>query len=516
MRTLRSGTALLIAAAAGILLLGSGVLEVDFHWRDGTARALDLFGSSQQEGPEAAPAEPFWREGSRSAPAAAPQGAPASFADLAERTSPAVVNIQTSRTVGAPGPGGGQAPRHPLEEFFGPFGPPFEEFFERGPRKVPSLGTGFVISPDGYILTNNHVVEDVDKIEVHFKEGEKLDAKVVGRDPRTDVALIRVEAPKPLPALALGDSERVRPGDWVVAIGNPFGLEHTVTAGIVSARHREINQDPDARRFDDFIQTDAAINPGNSGGPLLNLAGEVIGINTAINPRANTIGFAVPINIAKDVLPQLRASGKVSRGWIGVFIQEIEPEMAEMLGLEDTRGALVSKVEPGSPADEAGIKSGDVVVSFEGKPIDKMNELPRQVARMPVGRSATIVVLRKGERKSFDVKLGELDTGVEQARVEPGSEERPRLGLSVQELSPEIAQQLGVESGRGVVVTRIEPESPADRAGLRRRDVVLEVNQQPVTDVKSFRAAVGSGAKGALLLVRRGDAEIFVAVKPPE
>jgi serine protease Do len=289
-----------------------------------------------------------------------------------------------------------------------------------------------------------------------------------------------------------------------------------VTAGIVSARHREINQDPDARRFDDFIQTDAAINPGNSGGPLLNLSGEVIGINTAINPRANTIGFAVPINIAKDVLPQLRASGKVSRGWLGVYIQPIEPEMTDMLGVEDTKGALVSKVEPGSPADEAGIKSGDVVVSFDGRPIDKMNELPRQVAKMPVGQKATIVVLRKGERKSFDVELGELDTGVEQARAEEGPESRPRLGLSVQDLTPEIAQQLGVESGRGVIVTNVEPESPADQAGLRRRDVVLEVNQQPVSDVKSFRAALGGGAAGALLLGRRGEAEIFVAVKPPE
>jgi serine protease Do len=523
MRILRSGTALLIAAAAGILLLGSGVLEVDFHWRDGAARAIDLFGSGEKdEAVEAAPAEPFWREGTGTQPAPAPAGVPGSFADLAERTSPAVVNIQTSRTVGGPGgQGGGQGPggpgpRHPLEEFFGPFGPPFEEFFERGPRKVPSLGTGFVISPDGYILTNNHVIEDVDEIEVHFSDGTELGATVVGRDPRTDVALIRVDSKAPLQALPLGDSERVRPGDWVVAIGNPFGLEHTVTAGIVSARHREINADPDARRFDDFIQTDAAINPGNSGGPLINLAGEVIGINTAINPRANTIGFAVPINIAKDVLPQLRTAGKVSRGWLGVYIQPIEPEMTEMLGLDDTKGALVSKVEPGSPADEAGIKSGDVVVSFDGKPIDKMNELPRQVASMAVGRKATLEVLRKGERKRLEVELGELDSGIEQAKAEPGGEGRPKLGLSVQELSPEIAQQLGVESGRGVLVTSVVPESPADQAGLRRRDVVLEVNQQPVTNVKSFRSAIGTGEKGALLLVRRGDAEIFVAVKPPE
>jgi serine protease Do len=398
-----------------------------------------------------------------------------------------------------------------MEEFFGPFGPGFEELFEQ-PRKVPSLGTGFVISPDGYILTNNHVIEDVDKIEVQFEDGRKFDAKVIGRDPRTDVALIRVEADD-LPSLPLGNSESVRPGDWVVAIGNPFGLAHTVTAGIVSARHREINADPDARRFDDFIQTDAAINPGNSGGPLINLAGEVIGINTAINPRANTIGFAVPVNIAKDILPQLREAGKVSRGWLGVYIQPIEPEMAEILGLEDTKGALVSKVEPGSPADEAGLKSGDVVVEFDGRPIEKMEELPRYVAGAGVGKDLRLVALRKGQRKSFDVKLGELDTGVEEASATPGETEKPRFGLSVQELSPEVAQQLGMEGAKGVIVTQVEPGSPADDAGIRRRDVILEVNQKPVASTKDFRSALDGSDKGALLLVRRGEAEIFVAMK---
>jgi serine protease Do len=516
MRKVRWSTAFLIAAALGILLIGSGVLEIDVNWKEGTARALDLFGSGEAE-KKAAPGEPFWTEGKAAPPVSAPEGAPLSFADLAERTSPAVVNIQTSKTVGGPagpeGQGGPGRPRHPLEEFFGPFGPPFEELFEQ-PRKVPSLGTGFVISPDGYILTNNHVIEDVDKIEVQFEDGNKYDAKVVGRDPRTDVALIRVEPKGALPSLPLGDSESVRPGDWVVAIGNPFGLSHTVTAGIVSARHREINADPDARRFDDFIQTDAAINPGNSGGPLISLAGEVIGINTAINPRANTIGFAVPINIAKDVLPQLRASGKVSRGWLGVYIQPIEPEMAEILGLEDTKGALVSKVEPGSPADEAGLKSGDVVVEFNGRPIEKMEELPRHVANAGVGKKLELVALRKGERKTFDVTLGELDAEVKEASATPGEEHRPKLGLSVQDLTPEMAQQLGMEDGKGVIVTKVEPDSPADEAGIRRRDVILEVNQHPVGSARDFSKAVEGADKGALLLVRRGEAEIFVAVKP--
>jgi serine protease Do len=504
MRTLRL-TAVLIPAAAVALLLGSGALQIDFHWREGAARALDLFG--KESGGKAAAAEPFWRESERASPSPPPQGAPASFADLAERTSPSVVNVQTSRTVGGPGQ------RHPLEEFFEPFAP-FEEFFERGPRKVPSLGTGFVISEDGYILTNNHVIEEVDKIEVQFEDGKKLEAKVVGRDPRTDVALIRVESDQPLPSLPLGDSDSVRPGDWVVAIGNPFGLSHTVTAGIVSARHREINADPDARRFDDFIQTDAAINPGNSGGPLIDLEGEVIGINTAINPRANTIGFAVPINIAKEILPQLRATGKVSRGYLGVLIQPIEPEMAEMLGLDDTKGALVSKVEPGSPADKAGLKSGDVIVEFDGTPIEKMEELPRRVANSPVGEDAEVVALRKGERKTFEVKLGELESATEVAKAEGGGEEKPKYGITVQDLSPELAQQLGLESGRGVVISHVAPGSPADEAGLRARDVILEVNQQAVSSRRDFARALGASKKGALFLVRRGDAEIFVAVKP--
>ena len=511
MRKLRPSTAFLIAAAAGILLIGSGVLEVNFSWRDGTARALNLFGSDKEPEQKAAPAEPFWSEGKGTqAPAAVPQGAPSSFADLAERTSPAVVNIQTSRTVGGPEASG--RPQHPLEEFFGPFGPQFEDLLEQ-PHKVPSLGTGFVISPDGYIITNNHVIENVDKIEVQFEDGGKYQATVVGRDPRTDVALIHIEAKQQLLALPLGDSDAVRPGDWVVAIGNPFGLSHTVTAGIVSARHREINADPDARRFDDFLQTDAAINPGNSGGPLINLAGEVIGINTAINPRANTIGFAVPVNIAKDVLPQLRASGKVSRGWLGVYIQPIEPEMAEILGLKDTQGALVSKVEPGSPAEAAGLKSGDVVVEFNGKPIQKMEELPRYVASAGVGKKLELVALRKGERKNFDVTLGELDAGVAEASAAPSEEHKPKFGLAVQDLTPELAQQLGMEGGKGVIVTKVDPESPADEAGIRRRDVILEVNQQSIASVKEFRSALGESEKGALFLVRRGEAEIFVAVK---
>jgi serine protease Do len=381
-------------------------------------------------------------------------------------------------------------------------------------RQVPSLGTGFVISPDGYIVTNDHVVRDVEKIEVHFEDGAKVEAEIVGRDSKTDIALIKIETDRSLPSLSLGDSDDVRPGDWVVAIGNPFGLEHTVTAGIVSAKHRVINTDPDPRRFDDFIQTDAAINPGNSGGPLINLRGEVIGINTAINPRANTIGFAVPINQAKQILPQLRTTGRVTRGWLGVYIQSIDEDTAELLGLATREGALVSKVEPGGPADAAGIQRGDVIVEFDGRPIAEMDELPRAVAGAAVGSTAEVVVLRKGRRKSLRVQLGELATGERLARAGGSpAPEKSALGLRVQDLSPEIAEQLGLDDTRGVVVTGVEPGSAAAEAGLRRGDVILEVNQQAVGDTAAFAGAVGDGGKGALLLVRRGNAEVFVAVK---
>ncbi len=503
----RFATMALTVGGIGALAVASGLVDVRVDVRSSTAQAIDLFGGDDDSEP-AAPAEPFWKDGAAGASAQAdqpPAGRVPSFADLAEQASPAVVNIQTSRKIG-----GASSRRHPLEEFFGP---PFEEFFGMPERNIPSLGTGFVISQDGYIVTNNHVVEDVDKIEVHFEDGTEREAEVVGRDPKTDLALIRVESNGPLTSLPLGDSDGVRPGDWVVAIGNPFGLSHTVTAGIVSAKHRVINTDPDPRRFDDFIQTDAAINPGNSGGPLLNLRGEVIGINTAINPRANTIGFAVPVNMAKQILPQLRSAGRVSRGWLGVYIQAIDDDTAELLDLEGKQGALVSKVEPGGPADDGGLARGDVIVSFNGKPVDDMESLPRLVAASPVGSKVDVEVLRKGKRKKFQVLLGELERGEQLARGEAPSR-KTKLGLQVQELTPQIADQLGLEDASGVVIRGVDPGSPAAEAGLRRGDVILEVNQDPIGDVGDFRDALDATEKGALFLVRRGEAEVFVAVKP--
>jgi serine protease Do len=497
----------LLAIAAGVaLLLASGALHVHFDLRGNAARAIDLFGSKEEKKKSEEPAaqgEAFWSEKS-DAPEVVPRGVPGSFADLAERVAPGVVNIQTSKTVVS----GQQLPRQ-FEEFF--FGAPFGELFRQYEQKVPSLGSGFVISPDGYIVTNNHVIEDVDTIKVAFMDGREVEAEIVGRDPKTDLALIRVKADTELFALPLGDSDAVRPGEWVVAIGNPFGLEHTVTAGIVSAKHRIIGQGS----YDDYIQTDAAINPGNSGGPLLNLKGEVVGINTAINPRANTIGFAVPVNMAKDILPQLRTSGSVTRGWLGVVIQRITPELSEHLELESERGALVSRVLPGGPAAEAGIERGDVIVEFNGKPVEDWNDLPRMVAATPVDAKVELVVLREGKRKTLEARVGVLEepgTEVASQSAEEG-QAAEAFGLRVQDLTPEIAEQLGVEDAEGVLVTAVEPGSAAHEAGLRRGDLILEVDRHEVKTVEDVKQQLESAEKSALLLIRRGDTTLFVPVK---
>ncbi len=497
-------------AVVAVALLLSGALDVELRWGGNTAHAIDLFGSKEKEKPAAPEAgAPFWHESKEAKPLAEIPAA-SSFAELAEKVSPAVVNIRTQKTV--TGPGGEQRIPPGLEPFFGGENP-FEEFFGgRREFQVPSLGSGFVISSDGYIVTNNHVVEDVDEIEVAFADGTTLPAEVVGRDAATDIALLHVKSDKPLTALPLGDSSAMRPGDWVIAIGNPFGLEHTVTAGIVSALHR---RNIGAGRYDDFIQTDAAINPGNSGGPLIDLRGEVVGINTAINPRANTIGFAVPINMAKEILPALRTAGFVTRGWLGVVIQRITPELQEAMGLESSEGALVSRVDPKGPAQTAGIERGDVILRFDGQPVATMEDLPRLVAAASPGTTAKLVVLRGGEEKTLEVELGKLDEGQQVAAAEggPGEEKGPEaFGMRVQPLTPELAEQLSIDETEGVVVSAVESGSAADEAGLRRGDVILEVDQQPVAGIAAFEKAT-QGRDKALLLVRRADATIFVAVK---
>jgi serine protease Do len=354
---------------------------------------------------EARPPGPFWQEGTGERAAWNP--VPTGFAELAERVKPAVVSIHATNN-DRKGLASDEAP--PPESPGGglPFPMPFEFRPRRGvhPFITPrSAGSGFVISEDGYILTNSHVVEDADKIVVGFMDGTELEADLVGLDPNTDIALIRVYSEKAFTALPLGDSDPVRPGDWVVAVGNPYGLSHTVTAGIVSAKHR---RDILGGRYDDFIQTDAAINPGNSGGPLVDLNGEVIGINTAIKPAANAISFTVPINIAKKILPQLRSAGRVTRGWLGVVIRDVPEELAKAAALEHARGAWVQQVQIGGPAQSAGIERGDVILEFDGHVLEDRRHLSRVVGDTPVDKVVEVLILRDGEPMTVTITVGKL------------------------------------------------------------------------------------------------------------
>lgn len=495
-----------IGCVAGLGLAWSGVLErsdLESLWPGATRNQVERTSPTAPPLGGVHPEERLQDESTHSR-----------FATLARQVAPGVVNVHTAKTVTrAP------FPEFPFPDLFGEFfgGPRFERRAPRSPEPreftVPSLGTGFVISEDGLVVTNHHVVEDVDRIEVTFSDGKRAEAEIVGQDPKTDVALIRVKGDVPLHALPLGDSDALWPGDWVVAIGNPFGLDHTVTAGIVSATGRDIGQGP----YDDFIQTDAAINPGNSGGPLLNLKGEVIGINTAINPQANTIGFAVPINLAKEILPQLEKDGRVTRGWLGVAVQPVTGELAELLELDERRGALVSQVTPDSPADEAGIERGDVIVRFGKREIDKMRELPRAVATTPPGTEVEVEVLRDGRRKRLEVEVGEL----EEERVARAGGDSPRagtaaFGLAASDVPPPVRQRLGLAKDRGALVADVRPGGPAERAGLREGDVLVEVNREPVEGARDLARKLDAAGKSALLLVQRDEATLFIALTRQE
>jgi serine protease Do len=463
----------------------------------------------------AAQKAPFWME---SPPGQVPTVQAPDFAELAERLQPAVVNISTTQVLRGQQR---QLPGQPSPRSFGERGErqPFEEFFERffGGRsperelRRSSLGSGFIINKDGHIVTNNHVVENAMDIKVSLSDKEEFDAKVIGRDPKTEVALIKIEADRDLPVVPLGNSDQLRVGQWVVAIGNPFGLGHTMTAGIASAKGRIIG----AGAYDDFIQTDASINPGNSGGPLFNVNGEVVGINTAIVAAGQGIGFAIPINLAKNILAQLHAEGRVTRGWLGVQVQQVTPELARSFGLEQGHGALVADVQPNSPAAQAGLQRGDVILEFGGQPIEEMQELPRVVADTTPGTTADVRMLRKGQERTVQVKVGEMPEEQRQAASEAGPPEK-RLGLAVEQLTPEIARSLGMSSTQGVVVSEVVEGSPADEAGIRRGDVILEVHQEPITSVRDYQSAVQrAGDAGAvLLLVRRADSVRYVALQP--
>jgi serine protease Do len=462
------------------------------------------------------------------APAAAQQRGPQSVAPVAEKLIDAVVNISTSQI--AKGPEGVPLPQVPK-------GSPFEDFFEdffnkkggRVPpseRKVSSLGSGFVIDgTEGLVVTNNHVIEGADEIIVNFHDGSKLKVdKVVGRDTKTDLALLKVTPKKPLTAVGFGSSANLRVGDWVMAIGNPFGLGGSVTVGIISAKQRDINAGP----YDDFLQTDAAINKGNSGGPLFNMDGEVVGVNTAIiSPTGGSIGigFAVPADTVTAVISQLKEFGQVKRGWLGVKIQSISEDIGESLGVPENTGALVAGVTPDSPAAKAGIEPGDVILKFDGKDVTTMRGLPKLVAQAQIGKSVEVEVLRQGQKKTLAVSVGMLDD--EESKAEPASEggkEQPPqpstsvLGLVLAPLSDEARSRYGFDAKlNGVLVTEIDPSSQAATKNIRPGDVITEAQQEPVREIKDVEAAVEkvkkSGGKSVLLLVEdaKGDTR-FVAI----
>jgi serine protease Do len=453
--------------------------------------------------------------GDKEKPAVVPAAAglrmvPVDIPQLFKEVSPAVVNISTTQVV--------KLNRPRVRNPFGqqdPFDEFFNNYFGRMPKeqKRKSLGSGFIVSPDGYILTNNHVVEKADEVTVTLLDKEEFKAKVVGIDPKTDIALIKIDAKKKLTYVELGDSDKLDVGEWVVAIGNPFGLGHTVTAGIVSAKGRIIGSGP----YDDFIQTDASINPGNSGGPLFNLKGEVVGINTAIVQGGQGIGFATPIRLAKSVLGQLKEKGKVTRGWLGVYIQRLTPEAAENLGISGRRGALVSDVTSGGPAEKAGIRTGDVIVAFNGKEIKDEHDLPQAVASMTPGKTVDVRLLRDGKETTVAVTIAEMEA--EPGTPAGGQELSKNLGLTVQDITPEIAQRFQIENTKGVVVTGVEDGSPAEDAGFSEGDIIRVILRQnkrnPVTNASEFTNLVKKfqSDKTMLFLVERGDARILLTVK---
>ena len=432
---------------------------------------------------------------------------PGSFSELSEKLSPTVVNVRVTKVekVGFN--------HHQMPE--GPFGEFFERFFKHMPqqpegRRSQGAGSGVIINPDGTILTNNHVVEDAKEVIVTLTDKKEYKAMVVGRDPKTDLAVLKIESDGSLPAAAMGDSEDLKVGDWVVAIGNPFGLSHTVTSGIVSAKGRVIGAGP----YDDFIQTDASINPGNSGGPLFNMKGEVIGINTAIIPFGQGIGFAIPVNTAKPLIPQLVSTGKVTRSYLGVNIQTITPDLAKAMKLDEASGALVADVTSGSPADKAGIRRGDVIMSYDKKDVTDSHDLPAMVAATPVGQKVSVKVNRNGKVKKLTVKTGRLpsdDTELE-ASASPA---KGKWGLQLQELNPQLAEHLGLKTDEGLVVVGVSPDSPAADAGIRQGDVILEVNRKPVETIeqakKHLRATQDENS--TLLLVQRGEGKFFVPLE---
>jgi serine protease Do len=516
---------LAIAGVLGIALGISYAHAFQLPWRSGSQPRIVAKNSSAQ----------IVEQSHEPAPAGAPEPneralALPSWAPLVRRVMPTVVNVAVTQEVKAteygesgPTPGGDSGGGGPFGfgnggpfGFGGPF-QGFQYFFgQQTPRhfKQHGIGSGVIVSPDGYILTNYHVVGHADAINVTLMDKREFTAKVVGKDQKTDLALIKINARQPLPYASLGDSHEVQVGDWVVAIGNPFGFNLTVTAGIVSAKGRALGGS-----YDSFIQTDASINPGNSGGPLFNTQGQVIGINTAIYSSTGSnagIGFAIPVDLAKSVMEQLKAHGHVIRGWLGVEVQAMTPDLAKSFGLETPTGALVASVESDTPAAKAGLKRGDVIVSFDGNVVHDEHELPEMVAQTAIGKTVPLEIERDGKRLTLHVKVGELHEQ-EVASAQGSSHPAAKWGLAVQTLTPQIAQELGIQKDQGVVVSGVLPDSAADDAGLQTGDVILRLNHERLTSARQFVQVaknLQNRESPALLLVERGNRTLYTVINP--
>lgn len=436
------------------------------------------------------------------------------FVELAKKLKPTVVNIRTAKVIK-------QRPFQQRPRMQSPFDNFFEDFFgqfngqmpQQRPRREQSLGTGFIISSDGYILTNNHVVNGADEVMVKLSDGREIKGEIKGSDEKLDLALIKVSDKEAFLSADLGNSDSLDVGEWVMAIGNPFGLSQTVTAGIVSAKGRVIGNGP----YDDFIQTDASINPGNSGGPLFNADGKVIGINTAIIAGGQGIGFAIPINMAKSIISQLRDTGKVTRGYLGIRFQALTPDLARSFGLESEKGALIASVEKDTPAEKAGLKAGDVILEYDGKPINEGNELPRLVAVTPIDKKVPVVVFREGKKQEFSVVVAKLKSE-DSSTTLSGTPESEKLGITIQELTSELASRLNIKDNKGgLVITDVKSGSPAEEAGVVSGSILIEINGQRPDSVEKYGAVIAKAKKGDIirLLLKRPDGSVhYVALKP--
>ena len=435
---------------------------------------------------------------------------PQNFSALAETVSPAVVHIRVVKIVKSEGPAFGPFNRNPFGD-----NEQFRDFFSHrfGPQrrpefKQPGLGSGFIIDKAGYIVTNNHVVDGADSIKVILKDETEYNAEVIGRDPVTDIALIKIEAKHDLPSVPLGSSDNLKVGEWVTAIGSPFGLQYTVTAGIVSAKGRVIGSGP----YDDFIQTDASINPGNSGGPLINMQGQVVGINTMIIAGGQGIGFAIPIDLAKSIVTQLKTNGQVTRGWLGITIQDLKGQLAEYYGVSGKTGVLVASVVPGDPADQAGIQPKDIITEINGEKVTSSRDLTKLAANLGVGDTAKVTILRNGKSKTLEIQIGKRPMTMASASESRQKEKQGQYGFKVADLTPEMARRFKIEETSGVIVVGVVANSQADTAGVQQGDLIIEINHKDIGSVKDFKALIDqpNKADGINLLVKRLNSGLMV------